>query len=171
MRGWMIVPLCLLASCSGGEEKKAEEAVPTTLPAGQWETDFEVTKFASADKTTPAFDAKVGDKETTPACIPAGATEPPAGLFAGEGYECTYKSNYVRNGRINASLNCKREGVIGDIMMSVDGSFKADSFEGTVSTTTYLPGDGDFAMDRKLKGRKTGEACAPAPAEPAPKAG
>jgi len=172
MRILALVPLCLVASCSGGgEEKKAEEAAAATIDGGQWETSFEVTKFGSTDQSPPAMKAAVGDKAINAICVPeAERSTPPPELFAGEGYECDYKNNYIRNGRINASINCTREGVTGDIMMTVDGSYKADSLEGTVTTTTYLPGAGDFQMDRKLTGRKTAAACAPAE-EPANKTG
>jgi hypothetical protein len=163
MRNLTILSACLLAACGsgGGEQKKAEEAaVPAAMAAGQWETAFEVTALRSVDKTTPALKAAVGDKETGSTCIPAGSeAEPPPAVFAGPGYDCTYKNSYIRNGRLNAALNCTRAGVNGQFMMAVQGSSTADGFEGTVDTTTYLPGDGDFEMSRKVTGRKTAASC------------
>ena len=160
MRILVMLPLCFVAACSGGSEEKKKEAAAETIDAGQWETSFEVTKFGSTDKTEPAVAAAVGDKATHPSCVPeAEKATPPPGLFAGEGYDCDYKNSYIRKGRITASLSCRRAGIEGEIMMSVDGSYKADSFEGMVSTTTYLPGRGDFQMERKLSGRKTAAAC------------
>jgi hypothetical protein len=157
----MIVPLCLIAACSGGNEKKADEAVAATMAAGQWEISSEVTSFRSADKATPALKAAVGDKSKVAACIEG--AEPPPELFAGEGYECDYKNSYIRNGRINASLTCKREALEGEIMMSVQGSYAGESFEGTVEATSYLPGEGDFVMSSKISGNHTGPTCQPAP--------
>ena len=163
MRSLTILAACSLAACSGGggEEEKKAEAPAATMEAGQWQTQFEVTAHRTTDKTEPALKAAVGDKETGSACIAAGseATPPPA-LFAGPGYDCSYKSSYIRNGRINASLKCSRAGMPGEIMMSVDGSYTGTSFEGTASTTTYLVGNGDFASTRKISGRKTGPTCA-----------
>ena len=163
MRCLIIVPLFLASACSGGgEEKKAEAEIPATFPAGQWETAFETTALRSTDKTTPALDATVGDKEQANACVTeADAAQPPADLLVGEGYECSYKSAYIRSGRLNASLNCRREGITGELMMSVSGNYTADTIEGTVETTTYLPGDGDYAHTRTFTGRKTGDTCAP----------
>jgi hypothetical protein len=161
----MMVPLCLIAACSGGEEKKAEETVAASMAAGQWEVASEVTSFRSADKATPALKAAVGDKSQVAGCIDG--DEPPPELFAGEGYDCKYKNSYIRNGRINASLSCKREALEGEIMMSVQGSYTGNSFDGTVEATSYLPGEGDFVMNSKIGGRHTGPTCQAAPEDKA----
>ena len=165
MRRVIIVPLFLAAACSGGgEEKKAEEAA-ATMQAGQWEVSSEVTAFRSTDKATPALKAAVGDKSTAPACIEAGKEgKPPAEIFAGAGYECDYKDSYIRSGRVTATLECERDALEGKIFMTIEGSYKGDSFEGTSSATSYLSGEGDFAMNSKISGRRTGPTCA-APAE------
>lgn len=166
MRSLLIVPVCLLAACSdgGGEEKKAETTPAATMEAGQWETAMEVRSIRSTDKTEPALKAAAGDKETGTACIPAGSeATPPGALFAGPGYQCQTQNSYIRNGRINMSLKCSRPGISGDIMQTVQASYTGTSFEGTVDTLTYLPGRGDFEMNRTITGRKTGATCAAAP--------
>ncbi len=164
MRAYSFIPLLLVAACSeggGGEQKKAEE-VPATMEAGEWETNWELSSIRSVDKTTPAVKGAVGDKESGKSCIAeAERASPPPQLFAGAGYDCDYKSSYIKNGRINASLDCKRAGVSGQFLMSVSGSYTKDAFEGTVGTTTYLPGEGDFEMNRKISGRRTGPTCTP----------
>lgn len=166
MRCLIIVPLCLAAACSGegGGEKKAEEAA-ATMQAGQWEVTSEVTAFRSTDKATPALKAAVGDKATSPVCIEAGKEgKPPAAIFAGAGYECEYKDSYIRSGRITATLDCERDALEGKIFMTIEGTYKGDSFEGTASSNSFLSGDGDFAMNSKFSGRRTGPTCS-APAE------
>ena len=166
MRCLIIVPLCLAAACSGGgEEKKSEEAA-ATMQAGQWEIVSEVTAFRSTDKATPALKAAAGDKSASAACIEAGKEDkPPAEMFAGVGYECDYKDRYISGGRINLSLECEREALEGKVMVSVQGTYKGDSFEGTSTATSFLPGDGDFVMNSKVSGRRTGPACAAPAAE------
>jgi hypothetical protein len=165
MRAFTFVPLLVLAACSeggGGDQKKVEEA-PATMEAGQWETSFELASIRSVDKTTPAVKGAMGDKESGKSCIAeADRSAPPTALFSGQGYDCSYKSSYIKNGRISASLDCKRAGVSGQFLMSVSGNYTRDSFEGTVGTTTYLPGEGDFEMNRKISGRRSGPTCAPA---------
>jgi hypothetical protein len=171
MRYWTLLPLCL-AACSGGDDagkEKAQGPAADTVEAGQWETSAEVTSFRSKDPATPAVKAAVGDKATGSACVAKGEeAKPDPALFAGDGYQCTYKSSYIRKGRLNASLRCKRDGITGDILMTVLGTYTGTTFEGTVDTITYLPAenDGDFEMSRKIGGRKTGDVCqAPAAAK------
>src|SRR3954462_5451267 len=101
MRALLIVPFCLAAAaCSGGDDSANQAAAaPETLPAGTWQTEFEVKKFLSADKTTPALKAKEGDKEQASICIPASRrAEAVPELFAGGGYSCTYQNSYIRDG-------------------------------------------------------------------------
>jgi len=161
MRALIILPLCLAAACSGGGggENKAEAAADS-MQAGQWEVATEVTAFRSTDKATPALKAAVGDKATSPGCIEAGKDEPPAELFAGAGYECKYKDKYIRSGRITATLDCERDALEGRIFMTIEGSYTGDSFEATSTVNSYLSGDGDFAMNSKITGRRTGHTCA-----------
>lgn len=160
MRALIAIPLCLAAACSGGSEEKKAEPAAAALQSGQWEISSEVTDFRSTDQATPALKASVGDKATTPACIEAGKEdEPPAEMFAGVGYECDYKDRYISGGRLNLSLECGREALEGRVMVSVQGTYKGDSFEGTSTATSFLPGDGDFVMNSKISGRRTGPTC------------
>ncbi|HEX8467402.1 MAG TPA: DUF3617 family protein [Allosphingosinicella sp.] len=159
MRGLIVAPLCLLAACSGGGEEKAAEAADA-LQAGQWQISSEVSDFRSTDKATPALKAVAGDKAAAPACIEDGKEdEPPAAMFAGVGYECEYKDRYISGGRLNLSLECEREALEGKVMVSVQGTYKGDSFEGTATATSFLPGDGDFVMNSKITGKRTGPSC------------
>ncbi len=50
-------------------------------------------------------------------------------------------------------------------MMTVQGTYKGDSFEGTSTATSFLSGDGDFVMNSKISGRRTGPTCAAPAAE------
>jgi hypothetical protein len=161
MRGLIVIPLCLAAACSGGgEENKVAEAA-NAMQSGQWEISSEVSDFRSTDKATPALKAAAGDKSAAPACIEAGKEDkPPAEMFAGVGYECDYKDRYISGGRINLSLECDREALEGKVMVSVQGTYTGESFEGTSTATSFLPGDGDFVMNSKISGRRTGPACA-----------
>ncbi|MEA3036432.1 MAG: hypothetical protein QOH04_2204 [Sphingomonadales bacterium] len=166
MRIMLIVPFCLAAAACGGGDNGAndqEAAAPPTIPAGTWNSEFEVKAFRSTDKTTPALKAKEGDKEQASSCVPGGQSErPPASLFSGAGYDCTYSNSYIKDGTINAALVCSRPELKGQVNMNVSGSYDAKSFEATVDSTSYLPGDGDFTMSRHVKGKVTPGACQPA---------
>jgi hypothetical protein len=164
MRALIIVPLCLAAACSGGGGEEKVEDAAATMQAGQWEITTEVTNFRSTDKATPALKAAIGDKATSTACVEAGKEgKPPAEMFAGAGYECDYKDHYMRSGRINVSLNCERDALEGNILMTVEGTYTGDSFEGKANANSFLSGEGDFAMNTKFSGRRTGPTCAAPP--------
>jgi hypothetical protein len=168
MRYLMMVPLCLAAvACSGGDDKsaaKAEAPTPATMAPGQYASDIEVKSLRSTDGTEPAVKAKAGDKSAGGGCVTAAALPPPE-LFAEPGDKCSYKNSYIKDGMINASLDCTSKGIDGQVMYNVTGSYTATGFDATVDTTTYLPGRGDFAMTRSVKGRLTGPTCAPAPVD------
>jgi hypothetical protein len=126
-----------------------------------------MTALRSLDKTPPAIKGAVGDKDSATFCVPKASPQPEPALFAGSGYTCSYKSAYIKEGILNATIDCRRADVEGSIMMSVQGSYTATGFTGTADTTAYLPGAGDFAMSRKISGTVKPGACTPAPAGPA----
>jgi Protein of unknown function (DUF3617) len=162
MRAVMLLSMCLVAACSEApQEKKEEGPVAASLGAGQWESSFETTAFRSTDGKTPALKAAVGDKVTGTSCVAAGEeTKPAPTLFVGEGYDCAYTgASVMRDGRINSQLSCTHEDLSGPINMIVSGNSTADSLVAEVEINSYLPGDGDFAMSRKVTARRTGPTC------------
>jgi hypothetical protein len=159
MRMMLIVPLLIVAGCGGEaatEEKKARLA---SLDPGQYELSSEVTNLASVDEGDPAIDTPAGTRASQSVCVRAGHQAPTL-LFSGEGYQCRYDNYYVRNGRINALLSCTREGLQGDIAMTVDGTFESGQLAYTRKVRTILASDGDVLVDYRVTGRRTGE-CAP----------
>ena len=87
--------------------------------------------------------------------LQADGTIDPA-LFAEDGDTCTGKNPYVRNGRIGLDISCTRKGTGGEVRQSVSGTFKADTLEAEVTTTTYLAGAGDYAMTRTVTAKRVG---------------
>lgn len=149
-----------VAGCSGEAPVEPKEETATAIQGGQYEASWKVTSLRSVDKTTPATNLKQDAIGTTLACIAADGTIDPA-LFAEDGDECTAKNPYVRNGRIGLDLTCQRKGTSGEVRQSVSGTFKADTLEAEVSTTTYLSGAGDYAMTRTVTAKRVGD-CPPA---------
>jgi hypothetical protein len=175
MRLFILTPLLVLAACSEGEQpaKKDAEAAPKQLTAGQWEMTSEVTKVTQRDKGKPALVATEGSKTTTSSCLAeADLKNPPPAFFVGADMDCTSRDAYMSRGRANVTLACKKAGLPGDIATVVNGTYTADSFEGTTSTETSLLGEGDVKIDANLIGRRTGEcSAAPAGGEKAAKTG
>lgn len=151
----------LLAGC--GQESavnNGSEQVPAAINPGEYEVTTVVETLRSTDQTTPATKAKADGKAVTHrACIASDGTVEPA-MFSEAGDECRIDSVYARNGRLTLALSCSRPGAPGLVAQSVAGTFSADGFEATVETATYLTGAGDYAMRRKMVGKRVGE-CAP----------
>lgn len=168
MRMLAFVPLLLVAACS--EEKAADSGAAADkskleLAAGQWETTAEYDNVRVTEGTTPAVKAVVGEKVAGSACVGEGeGKKPQPALFAAPGDSCTYQNFYMSRGRINADMRCRREGVSGDIMVAVQGTYTADSLDLTTDTRTVLAGSGDIAATGKMTGRRVGECSAEIPA-------
>jgi Protein of unknown function (DUF3617) len=146
-----------LAAC--GEKPAPVEETAASLSGGLYELTAEVTEVAATEKLPPATKLKLGDKAVIKACVAANGKPAPE-LFAEEGDSCQFKDSYIRNGRMSAQLSCTRKGIDGIIGPNVDGTFKADSFEGRVTTGTYLYGGGNYRLVRKVTAKRTGD-CPP----------
>lgn len=151
----------LLAGC--GQEaavNNGSEQVPAAINPGEYEVTTLVESLRSTDQTTPATKAKADGKAVTHrACIASDGTVEPA-MFSEAGDECRIDNVYARNGRLTLALSCSRPGAPGLVAQSVAGTFSADGFEAIVETATYLTGAGDYAMRRKMTGKRVGD-CSP----------
>lgn len=148
-----------LAACGGGgtqDQPPAAEETAAALSAGLYELSAEVTQLASTDNTTPATKLKQGEKLVTRACVGADGKPAPE-LIAEAGDKCEIKNSYVRNGRMTAELSCTRDGKNGSVMPAMNGSFKANSFEGEITTLTYFVDEGDYRLTRKVTAKRVGD--------------
>jgi len=166
MKAWLatlaLVPM--LGAC-GGEEAKNTAQQATALTAGQWEVTAETvsTEITEAGGE-PVIATKAGERTVQQVCV--GTEERvPAALFANTGEQCEFADYWVRNGRINNTVRCTREGSEGTISHIAEGTFQAESFEARRATTTAMAGPGDVRIESRLTGRRTG-ACPAQPAAP-----
>jgi len=171
MRGTKWAPVMgaamMLAACGGEPAAPVKEEAAQALQPGLYEVSSEVTSLASTDNTTPATKAKQGDKSVIKACVSADGKPAPELFAEAEGDKCEMKNSYVRNGRLSAQMSCKREGMRGEVMPAMMGSFKADSFEGEITSLTYFIEEGDYRMARKVSAKRVGDCPAGDAAEPA----
>lgn len=164
MRWIACIPILAVAACGGGTaEENKSQAKAESIAAGQWELSSEVTAFSTVGPGTPRINTPVGTRATETVCVGAGS-QPTAALFSGTGYDCRYQTYYGRHGRATATLFCSREGLEGNITMTAEGQFGADSIEYTRDLSTALVGAGDVRISSRVTGRRTGD-CAPATAE------
>ena len=164
MRIFAIVALGMLAACSSeAPPTEAAEAVKALVP-GQYEVSGKIEALQSTDGTTPATKAKLGDPPVLArACVAADGTMEPM-MFAEAGDDCKVENAYARNSKLNLQLSCTRKGAPGQVMQTVNGSFKAESFVAEAITGTYFTGPGDYSMKRTLAGKRVGD-CAAATAK------
>ena len=151
-----------LAGCSGdtnANQATTADARPAALAAGEYEVTATVTQFRSTDGATPVVQVKHGDTATSRACVGADGEAPPE-MFAAKGDVCKSENAYVRNGRMNLTLSCKREGISGNIMTEVSGSFTADSIKGAATTISSISGSGDYELRQDFTARRVGECSA-----------
>jgi hypothetical protein len=162
MRFLALIPLLSLAACGGGEAEQNKTAAVAARPAaGQWELTSEVTAFRTTDSGAPKINTPVGTRATESVCVGAGQQVPTA-AFSGENYRCNYDNYYVRNGRINVTMQCARDDLEGAVPMTADGTFEENSFEYNRNLRTVLTTDGDVEITTRVTARRTGE-CAPEP--------
>lgn len=160
MRALALIGLLVLAGCGdSGTPPKSKAARAAALEPGQWELVSEVTGVDRADEGAPKIDTPVGTRATESVCVGA-AGRPPAALFAGAGFDCDYGNYYLRGGRVNVSLLCRRAGLAGTVPMMVEGSFEARTLTYNRNLRTILSTEGDVEIDARVTGRRTGD-CAP----------
>jgi len=160
MRTLALIPFVLIAAACGETpaENKAQPVAAQFSP-GQWELTSEVTALAKVDTEAPRINTPAGTRATNSVCAAEGHQLPTA-FFSGEGYRCTYGTYYVRNGRVNVTLSCHRDGLQGGMTMSADGTYDGDSVTFTRNLRTNLTTEGDAVIDSRVTGRRTGN-CTP----------
>ncbi|HYJ53397.1 MAG TPA: DUF3617 family protein [Allosphingosinicella sp.] len=160
MRALAVIPFIILAA-SCGETPAENKAQPAAAlpPAGQWELTSEVTSLAKVDTEAPRLNTPVGTRATNSVCAAEGHQLPSA-FFAGEGYRCTYGTYYARNGRLNVTMSCRRDGLAGDITMAAEGTYQGDTAEFRRNLRTNLTTEGDSVIDARVTARRTGD-CTP----------
>jgi hypothetical protein len=158
MRKLALIALLFAAGCGESEPEAKKSTRLAAFEPGQWELSSEVTMLDSQDNGAPAIDTPVGTRATHSVCVGAGEATPD--LFAGEGYDCTYTNYYLRNGRANVQLNCRREGLQGEIVMTANGEFGSSELSYERNVRTILSTDGDVLVNYRVTGRRTGD-CTP----------
>lgn len=160
MRALALLPMLMVAACGSGAAEKNEAAPAATanIAAGQWELTTEVTAFETQDDGAPRINTPVGTRATETVCV--GAGRPSYAFFTGADFDCSDGSYYVRNGRMNVTLACRREGLSGQIPIAAEGTFTGDAVEFNRNVRTILSTDGDVELTQRVTGRRTGD-CAP----------
>jgi hypothetical protein len=157
MRAFVIIGTLALAACGQEAEAPKKAGPPATIPAGEYEVTATVTSLTSTDKTPVPTFTKQGEVTTTRGCVGADGL-PQAELLATRGDSCTIQNPFVRNGRMNLQLNCERPGK-GNVNADLTGTFTADGFTGTLTSSSFFAGSGDFRLAQEITARKVADQC------------
>lgn len=170
MRQWigLASALALTACGGGGDGNSAAGGNGTAAPAGgggaagaamqpgQWEITTTVTRMnipGMPAGATPPMPAPT----TVGVCLtPEQAARPGADFVTGSGQAqgCTYESNSIAGGRIQARVQCAMPG--GSMRSNITGQFTATSYE--VSQQVTVPAQGaNMEMESRTVGRRVGD--------------
>jgi hypothetical protein len=122
MTALAVLPMAALAACSGNSPTAKAEASTRAehIDPGQWEVVSRVTDFRVTDAGKAKIDTPAGTQADAALCVGEGeAAKPSPALFVGADYDCTYDNFYMRNGRLSAQMQCSKEGLTGNIGMTV----------------------------------------------------
>ncbi len=169
MRQWIgLAAVAALAACGGGSTNetntgKAAEtggggsgtATAAAMQAGMWEITTNVTRIGAPSMPAGASMPMPGPTTVRTCLTPEQAGQPGAGIFtgAGEGQGCTYESNNISGGQVQAVVQCNQGGQT--MRSTVTGRFEATSFE--VSQQVNASG---VEMESRTVGRRVGECTA-----------
>jgi len=178
MRQWIGIAAALaLAGCGGGEGGDANEAAgnaggnagagagggeagsgggSASLQPGQWEITTNVTSM-----NVPGMPAGMAPPMPPPttvrACLTAAqAAQPGAGFLSGSGEAqgCTYESNSIGGGRIQAVVQCNQAGTT--MRSTMSGQFTATSYEVNQQVETSAQGQ-NMQIESRTTGRRVGD--------------
>lgn len=168
MRQWIgLAAIASLAACggSGGDGNAANagngsaggtggsaSATGTSLQAGMWEITTNVTRIGGPGMPTSGAAPLPGPTTVRRCLTPEQAGQPGAGIFtgAGEGEGCTYESNNISAGRVQAVVQCSQGGQT--MRSTITGQFAETSFE----VTQQVQASG-VEMESRTTGRRVGE--------------
>lgn len=143
-------------NAGSGAESGGGGGGSASLQPGQWEITTNVTRLA-----VPGMPAGMSPPMPPPttvrACLTAAqAAQPGAGFLSGsgEGQGCTYESNSIGGGRIQAVVQCSQQGTT--MRSTMTGQFTATSYE--VSQQAQISAQGQTTeTESRTTGRRVGD--------------
>jgi hypothetical protein len=156
----------LLAGCQQAADKGENKAGKADAPAAQaftpgaWETTSQITAMDIPGMPEEMSKANVGQVNRFTSCMtPEMAKKPDANFFTNNSGTTSCKGERfdMAGGRLQAAMVCTDRNVPGEMRLTIDGSYTADSYQAT-STMQRSDGSGNTLMKVKAKtsARRTG---------------
>lgn len=162
-----ISALALGACSKGGVEAKNEsaESVAKKVAAsdvkpnpGRWETSMKIEKMEMPGMNPQVQEQLKRSSAMTQSiftCLtPEQVNRPDAGFFGASQSGCTYKNFSMTGGRIEAELNCNREGM--QMHMTMQGTYSPDSYDVKVTNQADMGGR-QMSTTMAMNARRVGE--------------
>ena len=157
----------VLAACGksgGGNESSGGGLLGggVSLQPGEWEMKTEVVNVAAEGLPAGMAEGmKKSASSTTRTCMtPEEAKGPKGDLFAGDkSGNCKSEGFSWSGGKISGKTTCTGQGGVGKTVMTMDGSYAAQTMDMTMKSETDLAGK-PMTMEMRITGRRVGECSA-----------
>lgn len=166
MRQTAAAALLLLAACGGPEkgqkqsaQQVAEEMSALKLEPGQWEATNEILTASAPGIPPEALRQMVGQKTSVSNCVtPEQAENPSANFLAAQkDSNCTYQDFSMDGGRMTGTMSCSRPGTPGRMVMKMEGTYRAASYEMNMDMSAEgMPGGMTMNVKARTTGRRVG---------------
>ena len=163
----MLLGGLLLAGCQQASETSANKAEAGQAAAAQaftpgaWETTSQITAMDIPGMPEEMRKANVGQVNSFTSCMtPEMAKKPDANFFTNNSGTTSCKGERfdMSGGRLQAAMVCTDRNVPGEMRLTIDGTYTADTYQAT-STMERSDGPGNTLMKvtAKTSARRTGE--------------
>ena len=157
----------VLAACGksgGGNESSGGGLLGggVSLQPGEWEMKTEVVNVVAEGLPPGMLDGmKKSAGSTTRTCMtPEEAKGPKGDLFAGDkSGNCKSEGFSWAGGKISGKTTCTGQGGVGKTVMTMDGTYAAQTMDMTMKSETDLGGKA-MTMEMRVSGRRVGECTA-----------
>jgi len=150
-------------NASTAEVAKSVADAGLKLNPGRWELTMKFAKF-EVDGMPPeakkAMEQMLGQGRTYASCLTKEEAEKPDGSFFGqEGEACRYDSFTMGNGKIDATMTCKGQGMGGasEAKMKLAGTYSADTYDMTMDMQGAAPNGQKMNMTMAIASKHAGE--------------
>ena len=133
-----------------------------SLQPGEWEMKTEVVNVAAEGLPAGMAEGmKKSASSTTRTCMtPEEAKGPKGDLFAGDkSGNCKSEGFSWAGGKISGKTTCTGQGGVGKTVMTMDGTYAAQTMDMTMKSQTDLGGKA-MTMEMRVSGRRVGECTA-----------
>ena len=147
---------------STAEVAKSVADAGMKLNPGRWELTMKFAKFeveGMPPEAKKAMEQMLGQGRTYASCLTKEEAEKPDGSFFGqEGEDCRYDSFTMGDGKIDAAMTCKGQGVGGETeaKMKLAGTYSPDSYDMTMDMVGEAPNGKTMNMSMAIVSKHAG---------------